>query len=224
MNFLMQRDNAMSPIDLMVFDLDGTIVDSSPDLIAAVNFARAALKLAALTDEAIISFVGDGLDKLVERFLGPEQKHCQAEARAIFMEYYGKHLADKTVLCPGVLEVMKFFGNKKKLLITNKDRDFTRRITDHFKITACFEEIIGMGSTAYRKPEALILFPALSRLRIDPQHTVVIGDGVADIKLAKNTGSKSCAMLNGFTSRATLLALQPDFACESLWELKEILC
>ena len=91
-------------------------------------------------------------------------------------------------------------------------------------ITACFDEIIGMGSTAYRKPDAMILTPILTRWRIDPQRTVVIGDGVADINLAGNTGSKSCAMLNGFTNREVLLSLRPDFACESLWELKEILC
>lgn len=212
------------PIDLMVFDLDGTLVDSAPDLITAVNFTRDALQLPAMEGKAIISFVGDGLYKLVERFLGPEYEHLQAEARAIFMDYYGMHLADKTLLCPGALEILTFFADKKKVLVTNKHNGFTRKIMDHFNITICFDEIIGMGSTAYRKPEALILLPVLSRFCITPQRIVVIGDGVADIDLARNTGSKSCAMLNGFTNREVLLSHHPDFACESLWELKEILC
>lgn len=213
----------MTPIDLMVFDLDGTLIDSAPDLVTAVNFTRYTLKMSPLEDRIIINFVGDGLEKLVERFLGPERRHLQATARGIFLDYYGAHLVDKTLLYPGVLDILKFFENKKKVLITNKDKDFTRKITDHFLLTACFDEIVGMGSSAYRKPDAMILSPILERLRIDPQRTVVIGDGVADINLAKNTGSKSCALLNGFTSRETLLALHPDFACEGLGELKEIL-
>ncbi len=214
----------MQIVDLMVFDLDGTLVDSGPDLIRAVNFTRRALELPELEAKEIISFVGDGLDKLAERFVGPELQHRLGEATAIFKVYYAEHCVDETVLYPGVKEVLTFFRDKKKVIITNKLFDFTRKITDYFELTNCFDSIIGLGSTAYHKPEAMVLLPLLEEFRIAPHRSVVIGDGVADINLARNAGVKSCALLNGFTSREVLLSFRPDFACESLWELKNMFC
>lgn len=214
----------MQMFDLMIFDLDGTLVDSSTDLIAAVNFTRHALDLPIMDDKEIIGLVGDGTDRLVERFIGSEHQHLYAEALAIFIAYYEAHLLDNAALYPGVTDVLDFFSHKKKVIITNKRENFTRKITDGFSLTARFDDIIGMGSTPFRKPDVRILLPVLSRFRIDPCQAIIFGDGIADLKLAKNAGIKSCGMLNGFTPREVLLALKPDFTCEHLRELKTMFC
>lgn len=214
----------MKEIDLMVFDLDGTLVDSAPDLISAVNHTRAVLGLPAMNDNEIISFVGDGTDKLVERLLGQELQHRRAEAMEVFVSYYDAHLLDNTTLYPGVRDILEFYRLKKKIIITNKRYHFTRKITDGLEITGCFDDIIGVGSTPFRKPDARILFPLLERFGIDPAFAIIFGDGVNDINLAGNSGIKSCAMLNGFTPRNILLSLKPDFACEYLRELKTMFC
>jgi phosphoglycolate phosphatase len=210
----------MQKVDLMIFDLDGTLVDSAPDLISAVNFTRGVLGLTAMEEKEIIAFVGDGTDKLVERFVGQELQHRRAEALEIFIAYYEVHLLDNTTLYPGVPEIFEFFQDKTKIIITNKRYNFTRKITDGFNITGYFHDIIGVGSTPFRKPDARILLPLLERFGIDPRLAVIFGDGINDMLLAANTGIKSCALLNGFTPRDTLLSLRPDFVCEDLREIK----
>jgi phosphoglycolate phosphatase len=214
----------MKEIDLMVFDLDGTLVNSAPDLIAAVNYTRNVLGLPVMEEEEVMSFVGDGADKLVERFIGRDLHHRREEAMTIFLAYYDEHLLDNTTLYPGAKDVLEFFSRKKKIIITNKRYRFTRKITDAMHITGWFEEIVGMDSTSFRKPDACVLVPFLERFNVDPTRAVVLGDGVSDVRLAVNAGVSSCAMLNGFTPRDTLLSLKPDFVCENRLELKEMFC
>src|SRR3990172_2602275 len=151
----------MNKVDLMIFDLDGTLVDSAPDLISAVNYTRAVLGLPAMNDNEILGFVGDGTDKLVERLLGRELQHRRAEAMEVFLSYYDAHLLDNTTLYPDVRDILEFYRLKKKIIITNKRYHFTRKITDGFEITGCFDDIIGVGSTPFRKPDARILLPLL---------------------------------------------------------------
>ncbi len=214
----------MKEINLVAFDLDGTLVDSSLDIIAAVNYTRETLGLPLMEDKEIIGFVGDGSDKLVERFIGYELQHRREEAMAMFLAYYDEHLVDQAFLYPGVSEILDFFRWKPKVIITNKRYHFTRKITDAFNITGCFEEIIGMDSTPYRKPDARILAPLFTRFDVLPAHVLIVGDGKNDILLAENTGAVSCAMVNGFTPRETLLCLKPDFVCENMLELKGMFC
>lgn len=214
----------MKEIDLMIFDLDGTLVDSAPDIIAAVNYTRNLFGLSNMEDRSVINLVGNGTDKLVEGFLGHELRHRHEEAMAIFLAYYEEHLLDNTTLYPGVTDVLDFFKQKKKVIITNKRCHFTCRITDALHITGYFEDIIGMDSTPFRKPDARMLVPLLERFKVDPARVVVLGDGVNDVKMATNVGVSSCAMLNGFTTRDTLLSLKPDFVCERFEELKGMFC
>ena len=214
----------MNMFNLMIFDLDGTLVDSSQDLIAAVNYTRRVLGLQTMNDREIIGFVGDGTDKLVERFVGEEGWHRRDEAMDVFIGYYEAHMLDNTTLYPGVREMLDFFQEKKKIIITNKRCNFARKITDGLNVTGCFDDIIGMGSTPYRKPDARILLPILERFNADSARTIIFGDGVTDVNLAMNAGVKSCAVLNGFTPRDVLLSLKPDFTCESVTELKAMFC
>ncbi len=210
---VLYMNTMMTMFNLMIFDLDGTLVDSARDLIIAVNYTRRVLGLQSMNDREIIGFVGDGTDKLVERFVGEEGRHRREEAMDLFVAYYEAHLLDKTTLYPGVREMLDFFRDKKKVIITNKRYHFTRLITDGLGITGCFDDIIGMGSTSYRKPDIRILLPILERFQADPARTIIFGDGVTDVNLAINAGIKSCAVLNGFTPRDVLLAHKPDFAC-----------
>jgi len=210
----------MQMFDLLIFDLDGTLVDSSADLIESVNFTRRALELPILDNKEIIGLVGDGTDRLVERFIGSGEQHRYAEALAIFIDYYEVHLLDNAALYPGVTEVLDFFSHKKKVIITNKRENMTRKITDELSLTAHFDDIIGMGSTPFRKPDPRIVLPVLERFGVGPSQAIIFGDGIADLKLAKNSDIKSCAFLSGFTPREVLLALEPDFTCEHLQEIK----
>jgi len=212
----------MKHIDLMIFDLDGTLVNSGGDIIASVNYTLETLAIPVKKPKEILSFVGDGVNKMIERALGNEFQHLFDEAMDIFYDYYARHMLDMTSLCDSVIEVLDHFRDKKKVIITNKRRYFTLKMTDALGITKYFEEIIGADSTAYKKPDPRLFIPLIERVGAVYNDTVVIGDGVNDIMLAKNTGVLSCALLNGLTHRDILLALDPDFACEGLRELLKI--
>ena len=212
-------DNKMKHIDLMVFDLDGTLVDSGSDIAASVNYTLKALGIPPKKYEEIIQFVGDGVQKLIERSLGEGYRHRFNDAMDIFSAYYAEHMLDSTLPYDSVVQVLDHFCDKRKVIITNKREYFTIEITNALDIKKYFDEIIGSDSTAYKKPDARLLLPLLKKFSVDYHNAVVIGDGMNDIVLARNAGVLSCALLNGLTDRDFLLALNPDFACEKLSEL-----
>jgi len=212
----------MRKIGLMVFDFDGTLVYSGEDLANSVNHTLRELGIPVLDTEKLIGFIGDGVVKLIERSLGDEHLGRFDEAMKLFRAHYAEHLLDTTILYPGVLGVLEHFRDTKKLIITNKVYDYTLRIAEALGIAGHFEEIIGQDSSSIMKPERELLIPLLEKYGVEKTETVVIGDGINDILLAKNTGTVSCALLNGLGDRARLLSLRPDYCCEDITQLKEL--
>ena len=214
----------MKKIDLMVFDLDGTLVDSGDDLAAAVNYALKEMSLPALDRDVITGFVGDGGRKLIERSLGDGSNGSLAEAYNRFMSYYTEHSLERTCLYPGVTDILRHFEGTIKVIVTNKQEGLSRTIARTLGIDMKFEDIIGRDSTPYKKPDSALITMLTERYESDIQKTVVVGDGWNDIKLAKNSGAISCTLLNGLGPRERLLELHPDFVCEDITELKELFC
>jgi len=209
----------MKHIDLMIFDFDGTLVNSGGDIAASINYTLNTLRIPVMEQDEIISYIGDGVQKLIERSLGQSKQHLFVEALKIFSDYYANHMLDTTSLCDSVIEVLEHFRRKKKLIITNKRKYFTVAMTEAFHITHYFDDIIGADSTPYKKPDPRLLIPLIEKFGVENRNTVVIGDGVNDVMLAKNSGALSCTLLNGLTPRDVLGSLNPDFACEGLSEL-----
>ena len=214
----------MKSVDLMIFDLDGTLITSGPDIAASVNDTLATLGLPAIEEAMILEFVGDGVKKLIERSLGPALHDRFEEALFLFSRHYEEHMLDATTLYPGVIEVLRHFHDKKKVILTNKRHRFAATMSNALQLTHYFDDVIGADSTPYIKPDVRLADLILKRFQAHPDQTVVIGDGVNDIHLAKNAGLLSCAFLNGLTGRETLLNLEPDFSCEHLPEITRIFC
>jgi len=212
----------MKKIDLMIFDFDGTLVNSGNDLAISVNYMLEKLHLKPLEHQVIMSYIGDGVHKLIERSIGNTHQNDFDEAIKIFSEYYGKHMFDTTILYPGVKEVLNHFQEKKKIILTNKLHHYTLNIARHLEIDTLFDDIIGADSTAFIKPDQRVLTPILQKYDVEDDKAVVIGDGVNDIRLAKNSGILSCAFLNGLTSKEILLNLMPDFVCEELLTMTKL--
>lgn len=212
----------MKTIKLMIFDFDGTLVASGDDLAASVNHTLGALGIPHLDRDEIIGFIGDGVAKLVERALGDEHRHRFHEAIGIFRDHYAEHLIDTTTLYPGVHDTLEYFRDTKKVIVTNKLYAYTIKIAEELGIVDCFEEIYGADSSPAKKPDKELLLPLLERYGAERTDTVVIGDGINDILLAKNSGTMSCALLNGLGDRARLLSLRPDYCCEDITELREL--
>ncbi len=210
----------MTDIDLMVFDLDGTLIQSGGDLARAVNYALEELEAPLRDEEEIRRFIGDGVAKLIERALGPGREELIPRALELFTEYYAEHLLDTTTLYPGVSETLDYFGKTRKIIITNKTEAFTLKIVRGLAVEHHFEAILGRDSAPQAKPDPRLLIPWLGKFEARPDRTVVVGDGVNDVNFAKNAGVLSCALLNGLTDREELLVLEPDYCCENIGELQ----
>lgn len=204
----------MKQADLLIFDLDGTLVRSGEDIAAAVNHALSSLGLSAIDPETIRGFVGDGLQLLLERSLGPQAGEYLDRATLLFSDHYAAHLLDHTTLYPEMAVVLDHFQNKKKVIITNKKEAFTQRITEGLGIRGQFLDVLGEDSAPYKKPDQRLLSQVMKKWGVLPQQTVVIGDGINDLLLARNAGAASCAFLNGLTEKGKLLSLRPDLVYE----------
>ena len=210
----------MIEVDLMIFDLDGTLVATGTDLASSVNYTLGHLGLQEITEDDVINFVGDGVAKLIERALGLDNLDHYPEAIKIFSSHYAEHLLDTTILYPGVAEVLNHFRNKKKVILTNKRYNFTMAIVRGLAIEKFFLEIIGDGSLSYKKPDKRLVDYLLYKYNGKKGKIVIVGDGMNDINLAKNSGILSCAYLNGLGKREDLLAAKADYYCKNLSEIK----
>ncbi|MBU3931151.1 MAG: HAD family hydrolase, partial [Proteobacteria bacterium] len=133
-----------------------------------------------------------------------------------------EHLLDHTTLYPDVLDVLDHFDYKRKVVVTNKTQQYAMKIAEGLGIASRFLEIIGGGSTPYAKPDPRLLQLVMEKWEAAPERTVVIGDGINDILLARQAGALSCSFLGGLTQRDKLLSLAPDRSCEALAELKTL--
>jgi phosphoglycolate phosphatase len=212
----------MKLIDLMIFDFDGTLVNSGADIAVSVSYTLEKLGLPGKDKDAILSYIGDGVQTLIEKSLGEDCLGRFEEAMEIFSSYYAKHMLDTTALYDCVIDILQHFSDKKKIIITNKRKHFTTEMACSLGLTEYFEEIIGVDSTPYKKPDPRLLQPFLDQYNATPDKTIVIGDGINDILLARHSGVQSCALLRGLTHRKVLLSLEPDYCCEDISELKKL--
>jgi len=210
----------MRKMKMMMFDLDGTLATTGDDLALGINFTMRTLNLPEKSRSEIISFVGDGINRLMERVLGENNLSLHEEAMSIFIDYYEKHLLDNTGLYPHVKDVLDYFQNIRKIILTNKRHRFALQIARGLNIEKYFIDIVGSDSTPFCKPDGRVIDYLLDKYNIRKEDAVMIGDGANDILAARNAGILSCAYLNGLGNRDDLLELKADYVCEDLLELK----
>jgi len=212
----------MTKVDLLIFDFDGTLADTGADLAASINHTLTALRMDPRPLREILGFVGDGVRMLMERSLGENHKERLDEAMHVFIRHYEEHLLDRTVLYPRVEEVLKYFHSKKKVILTNKRYYLTLAIARGLGIDGYFTEIAGADSTPFQKPDRRTVDYLLAKHHAAAEKTVIIGDGVNDVTVAKNAGILSCAHLNGLGSREALRKMEADFYYEHLVEIETL--
>ena len=177
-------------IDAFLFDLDGTLVDSIPDLTRAINLLREELDLSAVTSEQVRTYVGDGVGLLLQRALPDE--HVNPARRKRFMEIYTEHLTDETVIYPGILEFLDIHRDKPMAVVTNKPQHLADIIVNRLSMAPFFRHVIGAELALQRKPHPDMVHHALKLLDCDPERTVLLGDHHVDLRAARAANIKSC--------------------------------
>ncbi|RMF60414.1 MAG: HAD family hydrolase [Calditrichaeota bacterium] len=208
---------------LYIFDLDGTLADTRKDLAAAVNYARKKLGFPPLSLDQISSFVGDGINKLLERSF-PGCSHEQLiVAKHYFDDYYGQHLVVETRLYPGVREVLHSLNGAMCAVLSNKAQEFTAEIVEKLGLKSHFKLILGSGNVLPRKPSPEPVQYILTQLQISPESAMMVGDTRNDILAGKIAGVTTCGVSYGFRSRQQLEEFKPDFLIDDIRELLKLI-
>ena len=213
----------MESIDLIIFDLDGTLIDSRRDIANAVNFTLKEVGFREKNIAEISSYIGRGVEDLIRKSLGESQDILFKKAKALFEEYYRKHSTDNSALYPGVGEVLEYFKRKRKIIITNRNYEFAKLTLKAKGIYNYFEDIIGGDDTACMKPSSCPFDKAIHRLDIDKGKTIIVGDMEIDILAGKRAGIITCAVAYGIGKIEDILKAKPDYVIDNLSKLKEII-
>lgn len=212
------------PIDtirLIVFDLDGTLIDSSVDLCNSVNAMLVNEGRHKLPQAVIASYIGDGAAMLVRRALGdPDDKELVERAIRYFLSYYREHKLDNTYAYPGVLEALQFFANDQQrsmAVLTNKPVGPAKAICEALGMNPYLFQVYGGDSFPVKKPDPHGLLELMKQVGVTPEETVMIGDSDVDILTARNAGAWVIGCKFGLSPH-TLEAATPDLLVDSALE------
>jgi phosphoglycolate phosphatase len=204
----------------VVFDLDGTLIDSRLDIANSANHALNEHGFATLSPSEITTYVGDGARLLLARAARLEPSSPALDALlSTFIAHYEAHPTDHTLLLPGAHEALLQLSHLPLALCTNKPRSITDRVLANLRLPATFQVVVGGGDLPKNKPDPLPLLHIARALGLTPTELVMVGDGAQDIACAKAAGAHSVGVEGGMQGRDLLVASQPEVLLESLLEL-----
>jgi len=183
----------------LVFDLDGTLIDSKLDLVNSVNATLGEMKRATLPNELVASYVGSGAPTLIRRALGgnPSEEELK-RALAFFLVHYEEHKLDETRLYPGVAATLAELKSLPMSVLTNKPVKISVKILDGLGVSQYFRTIYGGNSFETKKPDPEGAKRILSELNVAPEVAAMVGDSEVDVQTARNSGMKSVIVNFGF--------------------------
>jgi len=211
---------------LVIFDLDGTLIDSRLDLIHSVNAMLRNFDRPELPGDVVASYVGDGAPMLVRRALGdPDDEKFFKQGLEFFLGYYREHKLDYTHVYAGIpeaLEQIRSNGTRRKMaVLSNKPVNPSRAIVDALGLADFFVKVYGGNSFETKKPDPLGVKTLLQETGITPANAMIVGDSSIDVLTGRNAGIATCGVTYGFAPH-TLCEAPPDVLIESPRELAEL--
>jgi phosphoglycolate phosphatase len=210
---------SMKSVELLIFDLDGTLIDSKADIAWSVNAALEKFGRQQLGQELISSYVGFGIRPLFESLVAQDPSFDLEAVHHEFMNLYTHHLADRTRPYPGMVDVLEHFSAKTKVVLTNKSQAFADKIIDILDLRRFFPRVYGRDAFAKRKPDPEPVSEICRVFACVPAKAVIIGDTEVDLLAGKGAGIMTCAALYGYGTRARLELEKPDFTIDCAAEL-----
>lgn len=213
-------------IRLLIFDLDGTLIDSRLDLVHSVNAMLRHFGRPELPEELIASYVGDGAPMLIRRALGdPRDEGFVKEALEYFLAYYKVHKLDHTHVYDGIPEALtairKNGGTRKMAVLSNKPVNPSRAIVEALGLKDFFVHVYGGNSFATKKPDPHGALTLLKETRTLPDQAVMVGDSSIDVITGRNAGLWTCGVTYGFAPH-TLCEAPPDVVVDTASDLSEL--
>jgi phosphoglycolate phosphatase len=188
-----------SPVRALIFDLDGTLIDSKRDLILSVNAMLEEVGREQLHEDTISGYIGHGAPQLVGRALGESATEGERErALKYFLGYYEDHKMDTTCAYPGVPEALEQLAAFPMAILTNKPERISRRILEALGLTKYFRAVYGGNSFETKKPDPFGAHAILRAFGAAPIEALLIGDSEVDVQTARNAGTLAAAVNYGF--------------------------
>lgn len=215
------------PVDLVLFDLDGTLIDSAHDIGLCVNEMLRAIGRPPIDERIIYGFVGRGVVPLIEETLAetapPGEKRGPETRRAIrlFLDLYEAHCLDHTRLYPGIGELLDRYADKRLAVVTNKIERFTRKILEGLGVWDRFDAVMSGDSMKEKKPHPAPLLHVLRQTGVRPGRSVIVGDSRLDIEAGKAAGTLTCGVLYGLRPESEIRAAAPDVVVHDAVEIGE---
>lgn len=207
------------PSRLIVFDLDGTLVDSKEDLAVAVNVAIESFGFPPLPHREIHGYVGDGAAALIRRALPATEDGLHGQVLDRFLSYYRRHLLDTTRPYPGVVESLrKWTGRYRMALLTNKPLDMTEAILSGLSLSGFFSDVRGGDSFETKKPDPHGLLHILTEAGVAPSEAMMVGDSKNDVLAGRAAGTVTCGVTYGLGAEG-FAAHPPDFTVDRFPDL-----
>lgn len=213
---------------LVLFDLDGTLIDTAPDLAHSMDLVMRELHLPTQGLKKVRRFIGHGVRRLVEDIVSTELEGKPAKATldkalGAFNEHYREQLVQKSSLYPGVPECLQTLRSRgvKLACVTNKPKAFTEPLLEHFLIDGHFDLVLSGDSLQKKKPDPFPLVHACQRLAVEVADSIMVGDSSNDILAARNAGMRCMYMSYGYSDTETVRALGPDAVLDSFAEVMD---
>jgi phosphoglycolate phosphatase len=208
-------------VELLIFDLDGTLIESKWDIADSVNLTLRELGVPERPQEEIFGFVGDGVKKLLRLAVGEANQALYDEALRVFRGHYLTHCLDRTKFYPGIEPMLSHFADKCKAVATNKSIEYTKVILNGLG-SHHFSYVVGGDNGFGLKPDPGMIAHIMKQLGVGAERTVLIGDSTNDINGGHNAGIRVCAVGYGMGNRERMAACDPDWFIERPEELMEI--
>jgi phosphoglycolate phosphatase len=208
-------------MDLFIFDLDGTLVDSRLDLANAVNATRGHMGMESLANERVYTYVGNGAPVLIRRALGEQATEAEVqEGLEFFLEYYREHDLDFTVLYPGVKKTLERLreAGKRMAVLTNKPVRMSTAIVEGLGVAPYFFRVYGGNSFEFKKPHPIGVETLMQEAGVTREATLMVGDSSVDVQTARNAGIACCGVTYGFQPE-TLVDPAPEMVIDRMEEL-----
>jgi phosphoglycolate phosphatase len=213
------KNNSLSQVRVLIFDLDGTLIDSKADLALSVNAMLEHTGRAPLPHETIYSYVGNGAPVLVRRALGEGATEAEAEKGLLyFLAYYKEHMLDNTVPYPGVREGLAQLEGRPMAVLTNKPVRFSKWILEGLGLDRYFRYVYGGNSFEKKKPDPMGVEILLRDFAAKPEEALMVGDSDVDVRTARNSGIWACGVSYGLGLEG-MREHPPDVMVDSLEEL-----
>ena len=207
---------------LVIYDLDGTLVDTLQDIAAATNHMLGALQKPPLDEDTVRRSVGRGLRELVSGCVRTDDQALIDEGIRVWWDYYGHHLADHSRLYPSTVEVLEYFKARQQVVITNKPNPFSRQLLDTLGVARYFRHIIGPDEPYPKKPDPAAVWAVMGELRVTAEEALLIGDSLVDIETGRNAGVLTVVLSHGLADEAELRAAHPDVLVRDFQELLDV--